>query len=459
MIETTVNKEEKIQQLKKEIETLRGEVDYYNALQMSRKDAINGAYGAFANPHFCFFNNDLAATVTACGRNLIQWMDYKNESYWYDSWHTDTWLHNQLGIKGPVKPIDPSYLDSNGNLYIPIDRTGTEYASKKDWEKLWFMSLDKLERWAAKEVNPTLRNIYQEVVDMKHNRITRKVPVSIYVDTDSLFLSYHPAMLSCDWKGDCKEFIMQANKLRIAGYFTNVLNSYAKKYGVENIEDFEMERVDKNVVFLEKKCYVQNIVYEDGINYEEMSYLYYKGIEIIKSSTPKFARERVIEIIKYLFSHPDDYNIKDLLKLVKDLKREFVLADIEDICMQTSMNNYDAKVVNDKDKLEFVTGAHFSIKAAAFHNYLLNQNPNLSTKYEPIKSGNKVKYYYTKDSRHEIFAFSRGAYPVEFAPEIDMDIQFEKSVLNIVNRFVNVLGMPKINKRLGVVLPLFNFGS
>jgi DNA polymerase elongation subunit (family B) len=266
-------------------------------------------------------------------------------------------------------------------------------------------------------------------------------------------------MLSCDWKGDCKEFIMQANKLRIAGYFTNVLNSYAKKYGVENIEDFEMERVDKNVVFLEKKCYVQNIVYEDGINYEEMSYLYYKGIEIIKSSTPKFARERVIEIIKYLFSHPDDYNIKDLLKLVKDLKREFVLADIEDICMQTSMNNYDAKVVNDKDKLEFVTGAHFSIKAAAFHNYLLNQNPNLSTKYEPIKSGNKVKYYYTKDSRHEIFAFSRGAYPVEFAPEIDMDIQFEKSVLNIVNRFVNVLGMPKINKRLGVVLPLFNFGS
>lgn len=458
MMETKVNNEEKIKTLKKEIDTLRSEVDYYNALQMSRKDAINGAYGAFANPHFCFFNNDLAATVTACGRNLIQWMDFKNESYWYDSWHTDKWLHNQLGLT-KVKSIDNTYLDSSGNLYIPIDRSGTKYATKKDWEELWFMSLDKLERWATKESDVTLKAIYQEVVDMKHNRITRKVPVSIYVDTDSLFLSYHPAMLSCDWNGDFKEFIMQANKLRIAGYFNNVLNSYAKRYGVENIEDFEMERVDKNVVFLEKKCYVQNIVYEDGIDYEEMSYLYYKGIEIIKSSTPKFARERVIGIIKYLFYHPDDYNIKDLLKLVKDLKREFVLADIEDICMQTSMNNYDAKVVNDKDKLEFVTGAHFSVKAAAFHNYLLNQNGELGSKYEPIKSGNKVKYYYTKDSRHEIFAFSRGCYPVEFAPEIDMDIQFEKSVLNIVNRFVNVLGMPKINKRLGVVLPLFNFGN
>ena len=321
------------------------------------------------------------------------------------------------------------------------------------------MSLDKLERWAQKENDTKLKAIFQEVVDMKHNLITRKVPVSIYVDTDSLFLSFHPAMLSCDFKGDFKDFIMKANEFRIAGYFNNVLKKYADRYGVENIEDFEMERIDKNVVFLEKKCYVQNIVYEDGINYDEMTYLYYKGIEIIKSSTPKFARERVIGIIKYLFSNPESYNIKDLLKLVKDLKREFVLADIEDICMQTSMNNYDAKVTNDRDKLEFVTGAHFSIKAAAFHNYLLNQQADLGSKYEPIKSGNKIKYYYTKDSRHNVFAFSRGCYPVEFAPEIDMDVQFEKSVLNIVNRFVNVLGMPTINKRLGVVLPLFKFGN
>ena len=87
---------------------------------------------------------------------------------------------------------------------------------------------------------------------------------------------------------------------------------------------------------------------------------------------------------------------------------------------------------------------------------LLSQNKEYTTNYEPIKSGNKIKYYYTKDPRNEIFAYNRGAHPKEFAPEIDMDTQFEKSVLNIVNRFINVLGMPKLNKRLSVVLPLFS---
>jgi DNA polymerase elongation subunit (family B) len=450
-----MDKSTKIKELKRQIDSLKTEVDYYNALQMSRKDAINGSYGAFANPHFCFFNNELAATVTAIGRNLIQWMDFKNEAYWYEKWHLDTFLHEKLGVKN-VQKIDPTYIDPYKNIYYLVDRKDTKYESKQSYEQLFFMSLDKLEKWASNETDLKLKAIYQEVVDIKHNRITRKQPLSIYVDTDSLFLSYDVALKSCNWQGDPKDFIMKVNEYRLDTYFNNVLASYAKYYGVENMEDFEMERINKNVIFLEKKHYIQNVSWEDGIHYEDLTYLYSKGIEIVKSSTPKFAREKVMNIIKYLLSNPDTYNIKDLLKQVKDLKREFVLADIEDLAMTSSMNNYDAKVINDKTHLEFVTGAHFSIKASAFHNMLLNQNPEYTTKYEPIKSGNKIKYYYTKDPRNEIFAYNRGAHPKEFAPEIDMDTQFEKSVLNIVNRFVNVLGMPKLNKRLSVVLPLFS---
>lgn len=467
MNQINVDKEAKIEELRQKIVLLKNEVDYYNALQMSRKDAINGTYGAFANPHFCFFNNDIASTITAFGRNLIQWMDYKNERYWYEIWHMDTFLHNKLKELNLipqdvlVKQIDSSYKDENGVLYIPIDRSGTIYQSKDSYEKLWFMSLDTLEEWASSEEDQKLRSIYQEVVDMKHNKITRKVPVSIYSDTDSLFASFHPAMISCNFDttdtDKCKEFISVINKERIKIYFDNVLDKYAKIYGVENLEDFELERIDKSVIFLEKKHYIQNIVFEDGIHYDELSYLYSKGIEIVKSSTPPFAREHVMGIIKYLFSNPDTFNIKGLMEHVKNLKKSFIVSDIESISMQTSMNNYDAKVLNDKDKLDFVTGAHFSVKAAAYHNFLLNQNSNLITKYEPIKSGNKIKYYYTKDKRYnDIFAFTRGSYPKEFAPEIDMDVQFEKTVLNIVNRFGNVLGLPTINKRLSVIMPLFN---
>jgi hypothetical protein len=40
---------------------------------------------------------------------------------------------------------------------------------------------------------------------------------------------------------------------------------------------------------------------------------------------------------------------------------------------------------------------------------------------------------------------------------IDMDEQFEKCFLGIVNKFIKPLGLPEINKRLSVLNSLFSF--
>jgi DNA polymerase elongation subunit (family B) len=455
----SMTKEEKIQDLKERIKILKSEVEYFDSKQMASKLILNGSYGAFANQHFCFFDNDIAGTVTAMGRNLIQLMDRKNEQYFYEHWHKDVHIHKLLGIKTEdIKPIDGSYLDQYNSLYFLIDRTGTRYETARAYEDLYEMSLDKLEKWAEVEADPKIREIFNEVVLIKHNEIRRKVSISIYADTDSLFVAYQPAMDSCNWQGDPMDFINILNKNRIQKYFTNILDKYALKNKVENIEDFELERIDQSVIFLEKKCYVQNVVLEDGIPYKPLSYMPSKGIEIVKSSTPKFARERAMELIKYLFAHPKDYKIQEVLNIVKELKKAFMWCaaeNIEDVSMSCSMNNYEKGVIEDTKELKFNTGAHFSVKAAAFHNYLLKKNPEMLTKYEFVKSGNKIKYYYTKNSLHETFGYNRGSFPTEFAPEIDLDLQFEKSVLNIINRFMGVLNMPIINKRISVVMALF----
>ena len=187
-----------------------------------------------------------------------------------------------------------------------------------------------------------------------------------------------------------------------------------------------------------------------------MTYIFPKGVELVRSSTPYFAREKIVEIVKYLFSHPDDFNIKDLLKLVKQLRKEFELADIDDISMQSSCSNYETKVLEDKDRLSFVSGAHFAVKSAAYYNYLLHQNKSLQAKYEFIKSGTKIKYYYVKNKKiNDTFSFIRGSYPAEFAPEIDYDDQFLKSILSPINSIIQPLGMPEITKRLSVVLDIF----
>ena len=70
------------------------------------------------------------------------------------------------------------------------------------------------------------------------------------------------------------------------------------------------------------------------------------------------------------------------------------MANIDDIAMQSSCSNYDAKIIDDKNlPLQYQNGAHFAVKAAAYNNYLLYNNKQYQEKYEFVKSGTKIKYY------------------------------------------------------------------
>ena len=84
------------------------------------------------------------------------------------------------------------------------------------------------------------------------------------------------------------------------------------------------------------------------------------------------------------------------------------------------------------------------------------KNKPLQDKYEFIKSGTKIKYYTCKNkSINDSFAYMRGSFPIEFAPEIDMDIQFSKAILSPINSIIEPLGMPTITDRLSVIMDIF----
>lgn len=259
-----------------------------------------------------------------------------------------------------------------------------------------------------------------------------------------------------NWSSEL-DYIQGIDHYRFGNYFKRSLDEYAATFGVENKEDFELERISESIINIAKKKYIQHILFEDGISYERLNYIYPKGVELVRSSTPAFARDKIVGIVKYLFSHPDTFNIKDLLKLVKDLRKEFELAEVDDICMQSSVSKYEIKVLNDKTApLQFVSGAHFAVKSAAHYNYLLAKSKDHQQKYEFIKSGTKIKYFCCKDkSITDMFAYIRGSYPIEFAPEIDYDLQFAKSILSPVNSIIEPLGLPEITKRLSVIMDIF----
>ena len=469
-----MTKEEKlknIELLKKKASDLKKEADYYNALQLALKLVLNGSYGAFATSYFILYNNHVAGTITAQGRDLTRTMDKVNEDYWYNQWHLDHELHYKLGIKN-VTQIDKSepvsiYADTD-SLFVSF-KPAIDHC---DWKDLIFNNnyLDSItEKFIiltndeTRTNNPNcigVANNLSEFEDLIKNNYDLLLIDGNYVKDRGLNKMISNGVFTSDirWNWNMEQdFIQGADHFRYGGYFKKCLEDYAGSFGVENKEDFELERISESMINIAKKKYICHITFEDGIPYERLNYIYPKGVELVRSSTPAFARDKIVSIVKYLFSHADTFNIKDLLKLVKGLRKEFELADIDDICMQSSVSKYETKVLHDKTlPLQFVSGAHFAVKSAAHYNYLLMKSKDHQQKYEFIKSGTKIKYYCCKDkSVTDMFAYIRGSYPMEFAPPIDYDEQFAKSILSPVNSIIEPLGMPEITKRLSVVMDIF----
>ena len=461
----------KIEELKKKNVEIKKEVDYYNALQLALKLVLNGSYGAFATSYFILYNNHVAGTITAQGRDLTKTMDKVNEDYWYNQWQNDFSLHSTLSIKN----ITPINKNEKVSIYADTDSLFVSFKpaiDHCDWQDLIFneeylnnisekfiiLSKDKL-RYDNKNCLGVAHSV-DEFIELLKQDYELVIIDGFYVKDRGLNKIIDAGSVTSEirwnWSNEI-DFIQGMDYYRYAGYFKKCLEEYAGSFGVENREDFELERISESIINIAKKKYIQHILYEDGIPYDRMKYIFPKGVELVRSSTPAFARDKIVGIVKYLFLHPDTFNIKDLLKLVKGLRKEFELADIDDICMQSSVSNYDTKVLHDKSlPLQFVSGTHFAVKSAAHHNYLLSKDKDMQQKYEFIKSGVKIKYYCCKDkSITDMFAYTRGSYPHEFAPEIDFSEQFAKSILSPINSIIEPLGMPVITARLSIVMDIF----
>lgn len=465
----------RINELKDLIDNKKKERDYAKAMQLALKLTLNGTYGAFANKYFVCSNGDIANSITAHGRDINQFMMEKIEKYFYNEWHLDKSIHNNLGIE---------YIGKCNGKYaaytLDFRMIDWEHDELKNLLKQKNITLENLEE--NKFEHDGIEVLYQynifeitEVEPLDENPTWSKLEgrdkyqgknqIVVYGDTDSLYVTITPIMKSVgfdkldddDWG---KRFILHLDKVLIKPMFDILLDEYAEEYGVDNLHDFELETISKSALFLKKKHYLNNIVWEDGVNFDSLSYFYPKGIEIIRSSTPPFVRKNIYRVINYLFTNPEIINVQEVLKIVKEIRREFEMADIEDISMTTSCSNYDLKVLDDTVSLETVKGAHFGVKAAAFHNYLLNKNPEYKTRYDMVKSG-RIKYYYSKHPMNEVFGYLRSFHPLEIVQKekvvIDIDTQFDKSFLTIVNKFIEPLGLPPVNKRLSVLSSIFNF--
>ena len=293
-----------------------------------------------------------------------------------------------------------------------------------------------------------------EALDLKKvQQITTKSLV-IYNDTDSIYVTFEPVLKSCDWTGNPVEFILQLKKLRLNSYFKQRYGEYAKKFNTMDLQNLDLEKISYSALLMAKKKYVLDLAWKDpGVNYKPQEKIASTGVEIVQSSTPKFARKVLKELTKYIFEKGKGLNYSDAVKRLKEYKQQFILQNPDDIAKSMSIGEYEKYCLEDKKQITLAEKCPINVRAAAVYNHQLQKSKSRG-KYNLIKTGDKIKFYYCK-SDEKIFGFLPGNYPHEFAPQVDYDLQFEKVIVEPFNRFIEALGYSPVPGNLIYARSLF----
>lgn len=405
--------------IKKEIQRLKKlKIDYDNK-NSALKIILNSIYGVAGFPSFICYHRDVAQSITKQSEDLIKYTISVFNEYFSNVWHTLTDVHEKMGI-GPQTPYNAevvNYADTDSIFLVLKDIFKTSGYNK---------SLD-------------------DVPDKIKTKLKKRLDLGDEIESEALLFI---------------QFIFEIQHYSLEEYVNKKLVEYVDKYhgfqkkmNGDKALKIEMEQLSHRVLWVKKKKYIKDPMWDKGVLRKSMSKLQYKGLELNQSATPPWVRKKLGALVEYIMAE-DHVDTGKLLIELSDIKAEFSTVDVESIVKYERVTNYRNLILNDTTALEFGKGAKPHAKGAGYYNYLLHNSPH-KNKYAYIASGDRIHYYYTQAAEIESFAFPSGSFPVEFAPPVNINMQFEKVFLGPLNNIIKVLGYPALDSNLVIFGALF----
>ena len=183
------------------------------------------------------------------------------------------------------------------------------------------------------------------------------------------------------------------------------------------------------------------------------------GVELIKSSTPKFSIEHMSEALPILF----DGSQKDLREWFEKCKTEFKNAPISDIVANMTVNCVDYDLRKD-------LSIPINSRASLIYNEFIKKH-DLEGSFNLIQAGDKIKYIYlktpnplgetikvssgktTKLVKPNVIAFVDYNFIQYIKDYIDYDTQFEKTLIKPLEFMANAINFTVKEK----AMDLFDF--
>ena len=282
-----------------------------------------------------------------------------------------------------------------------------------------------------------IQKLAKYIEDALQSLLPQEKPYIVYGDTDSVYYHIEPFVEKyieknpglkvneyVDWADEFEKKAIQPIIERTINDFAYELNAYNKdKIGAER------EIIADAAVFTAKKKYYARVRDSEGTRYPEDSpKIKVMGLEIIKSSTPKWSQKYLKQAIPHIL----DKNEDDLRTWVREVKQNFTSADLNDIAAVGGVSRID---FNLDDK-----GVPIGSRAAIRHNNYINDN-KLESLYAPIQAGDKCKRLYLVEPNafhSNIVAFTSDQFTkeIEKCDCVDYDTNFEKNFLKPLNLMV-----------------------
>jgi len=171
-----------------------------------------------------------------------------------------------------------------------------------------------------------------------------------------------------------------------------------------------------------------------------------KGIEAIKSSTPKICRTEFKKLFKLLMAASE----LEIQTEVERFREEFEQEPIEKIAFPRGLTNikkYIQKVGANGIKVPYIKGTPMNSRASIMYNHLI-KTMGLTNKHQYIKGGDRIKYIFLRKGNptgENVIAFL-DKLPTEFDLDkyVDRDLLFEKTFISPLQLILDAINWKAI---------------
>ena len=307
-------------------------------------------------------------------------------------WAQKGWLNDsKTHEKMGLKIIKPNEKMNPVSVYIDTDSVYSSY-----YQIVMTTDWMKHDVWRLTKINKS--NDQKEFTYVSSGGYPTEEDAKTYFDTASIYTDKY------EWVIDTiepagREFCLTLDRVFMKDFLKKIHDEYAKKQGTPNILDFELEAYNEAGIWLAKKKYVKNTTWtEPNVYYDSCTKIKPTGIEIAQTSSSTWVKKQMTDLIKWIFRQ-ENFTIEGFVKQLKVVKESFMLQNYETISVNKGMNKYGEYVLDDTKEIELLQKAMVTVQGAAFYNYLLNNSEKYKKKYTTLMDSDKLCVLYIKPNK------------------------------------------------------------